>query len=145
MPSIDLSKLAEILSDSKSGEDEAYVHHKIDKLLLNKNPGGWTQSMIAIVSLCTLIILLCGVGLTGYLNLREPLHSVIADIKRHKTDDLILLERVRLSEIKSEHIEDHMDKYEIKSQYFDERTIARLNKIEKFIGKAHGMVLLDGS
>ena len=143
MPVIDLSKLANILSEDQSDENINSVYQKIDGLKRTNKPH-WTESITAIASICVLLFGLLAAGFTGYLNLKEPLTMVIHNVQRDKENYKSFCTRLSNLEIKVEHTKDIIEHDSIRIEYSVERTKSRLAKIEKFISTVHGPVVLEG-
>lgn len=135
MSSIDLSKLASILSDDQSSEDNSSVHNKIDRLITRKP--SWTESMMAIIAMCTLFFGLFASGLTGYLNLREPLKAAIKDIQRIELSYKTITSSIRNMEVNINTLKNSLEHHEIRDEYTIEKINARLVIIEEFIKNTH--------
>jgi len=144
MPVIDLSKLVAALSEDQSNEDIESIYRKLDRLTPQTEHPSWAQSTSAIVSLCMLLFGLLATGLTGYLNLKEPLNMATNNIQLLEKKHDELCSRISRLEIKTEQVKDIIGHNSIRIDYSVERTKSRLNKIEKFIVTSHGVIVLDG-
>lgn len=133
MSSIDLAKLADILAD-KTDYDKASVYNAIDSLIARRNPG-WTESVTAIVSIIAVTITLFIGGLTGYLNLREPLSSVIKDVERMELFNKDLCHNIGEVEGRLESLKDLHTKESIHNKYLIESIEKRLYKVEIILGE----------
>jgi hypothetical protein len=144
MSSIDLAKLADLLSDNQSGEDTISVHRKIDRLISGRKPG-WTESATAIVAIVTLFFGIFATGFTGYLNLREPLKAVEKDVIRFESLLKDIQCRITKDEIDIRNNRNSNDKEALRLEYSIGTINGRLNNIEKFIGNYHGNVFMEGT
>lgn len=142
MSAIDLETLRSLLSDTEP-VNRATVHNQIDNLLSESAASAsWTDSVQAIVAVVGTVLMLLGAGLTGYLNLREPLNAAVKDIARIESSYKVQCEKLSVVDNQSEHNKDLLEHADIRNQFHRERMNARLDKIEKFIGDKHGSTLL---